>query len=156
VTPIPIDRASSRPSLLVRPSSRANSYTRIFLAKLLLVLFFFFARSCALYWSATKCRSHPRMFSSHREQQLYVAGFDLGAQRPAKRPAAPGVCDTGGFSQLGIPLPAKPGTTARAFPSNYKLAAGTYNYTDQCTGNPSRPAPDTGPDRGWRLPHSFP
>ena len=35
VTPIPMDRASSRPSLLVRPSSRASSYTRIFLAKLL-------------------------------------------------------------------------------------------------------------------------
>ena len=33
VTPMPIARHSSRPSLLVRPSSRASSYTRIFLAK---------------------------------------------------------------------------------------------------------------------------
>ena len=34
VTPIPIDRHSSRPSLLVKPSSRASSYTRIFFDKL--------------------------------------------------------------------------------------------------------------------------
>jgi hypothetical protein len=34
VTPMPIARQSSRPSLLVRPSSFASSYTRIFLAKL--------------------------------------------------------------------------------------------------------------------------
>ncbi len=38
-TPIPIARHSSRPSLLVRPSSRASSYTRIFLAKLLVIPF---------------------------------------------------------------------------------------------------------------------
>jgi hypothetical protein len=95
VTPMPIDRASSRPSLLVRPSSRANSYTRIFLAKLLLVLFF--VCCSGPYKSATKCRSHPRMFRGHREQQFDVTRFDLSPQRPAECTATPRTLNTAGL-----------------------------------------------------------
>ena len=95
------------------------------------------------------------MFRGHCEQQLDVVRFDLSTQRPAKCTAAPRPLDAGGLGQLALPLPTEPGAPARGFAGDYQLAAGTYDYPHQCTGNLPRPAPDTGTYRRRRLPHSF-
>ena len=95
------------------------------------------------------------MFSGHREQEFEVALLDLGPQRPAECAAATRPVDAVGLSCLSLPLPAEPRPSARALSVNHKPTVGTYNYTYQCTGNLSSPAPDTRPYRGWRLPHSF-
>ena len=162
VTPMPIDRASSRPSLLVRPSSRASSYTRIFLAKFLVSTFLrpsvlqFFVLLAATCCGGVISQPHPRTFRDHREHQFNVGHADVGPQGPAEGAPTTGSADAVGLGQLGSSEPTKPSTSALAFSVDYELASGAQDYSDQCTGALSSAAAYAGPDGGWRLPHSFP
>jgi hypothetical protein len=80
VTPIPRSRQRSNASLLVRPSSRPSSYTRIFLAK-----------SYVNPFLGRHRRRHPSL-SSHVLELSYEAWQRLrwspGPERPARMPCA--------------------------------------------------------------------
>jgi hypothetical protein len=77
LTPIPKSRERSRASLFVRPSSRASSYSRIFLGNCYINPFCWRRRNSA-------ATLYPRTFSDHLTQHGDLGSLDRGAKGPVE------------------------------------------------------------------------
>ncbi len=105
---------------------------------------------------ATFCLSHPRMFPGRREQQGDVTCADISTQGTSESATTTSLGYAPRLGQLCTAHPAQPCTASRGRPVDGEAAAWSYDNAHQCTGPPFGATPDTGADRGCRLPHSFP
>ena len=153
---MPIDRASSRPSLLVRPSSRASSYTRIFLAKFLVSPFLRLPLRTPHLVAAPSLRPILACSEAIASSSSTSPARISARKARLKAPRRPALLMQSGSANSVSPSLQSQAPRPGPFRSTTSWPAGAQDYSDQCTGALPSAAPDARPDGAWRLPRSFP